>query len=490
MRLSPIIAWPLWLGSVSATPSKAIGGHNGRPDLGCKAKAVYVDVAIIGGGSGGIHAAIQLKDAGAKVLVIEKKNQIGGHAETYKNNETGIVSNVGVVLFENTDLVKRYFNRLKVPITTSNVLATTSASRQFDFALGFPIPAQSASAAAAQQQVLQAAAQAYTQNVLSKYGWIDQGFLVPDPVPTELYEPFGQFAAKYNFSALLPVIAQFNWYTGNLTTLPALYGIKGLGPGLLSSLFGEFILSGTGDTRSLYDSALNELGSNVLLSTTILNVDRHSNATGVTLVVVESGKSPKTIIAQKLLLAIPPTLKNMIAFDLSIQEKEIFSKFSSLGYFAGVASVPGFNGSFTNIGALTPFNQPIIPGNNGFGSTGSPNEFLIGGGFDTGDVTDEDGKNLVRKNLATLAAAGVVPADAASNVTFPYTSNHTPYNVRCKAEDIKNGFYRKLVDLQGSGNTYFTGAAFAGHNSALIWNWNQGTIVPAITKALGLKYDA
>ncbi|KAL9948657.1 hypothetical protein D7B24_005365 [Verticillium nonalfalfae] len=486
MRLSPIIAWPLWLGSVSANPSKAIGGHNGRPDLGCKAKAVYVDVAIIGGGSGGIHAAIQLKDAGAKVLVIEKKNQIGGHAETYKNNETGIVSNVGVVLFENTDLVKRYFNRLKVPITTSNVLATTSASRQFDFALGFPIPAQSASAAAAQQQVLQAAAQAYTQNVLSKYGWIDQGFLVPDPVPAELYEPFGQFAAKYNFSALLPVIAQFNWYTGNLTTLPALYGIKGLGPGLLSSLFGEFILSGTGDTRSLYDSALNELGSSVLLSTTILNVDRHSNATGVTLVVAESGKSPKTIIAQKLLLAIPPTLKNMIAFDLSIQEKEIFSKFSSLGYFAGVASVPGFNGSFTNIGALTPFNQPIIPGNNGFSSTGSPDEFLIGGGFDTGDVTDEDGKNLVRKNLATLAAAGVVPADAASSVTFPYTSNHTPYNVRCKAEDIKDGFYRKLVDLQGSGNTYFTGAAFAGHNSALIWNWNQGTILPAITKALGL----
>jgi hypothetical protein len=34
-------------------------------------------------------------------------------------------------------------------------------------------------------------------------------------------------------------------------------------------------------------------------------------------------------------------------------------------------------------------------------------------GFDRGDVTDEEGKDLVRENLATLAAVGAVPADAA-----------------------------------------------------------------------------
>jgi ribulose 1,5-bisphosphate synthetase/thiazole synthase len=36
-----------------------------------------VDVAVIGGGSSGIHATINLKDAGAKVAVIERKKQIG-----------------------------------------------------------------------------------------------------------------------------------------------------------------------------------------------------------------------------------------------------------------------------------------------------------------------------------------------------------------------------------------------------------------------------
>ncbi|KAM0272262.1 hypothetical protein ACHAQH_008734 [Verticillium albo-atrum] len=484
MRYSLITALPLWLGSVSATQ---VAGHTARPDPSCNSNVVDVDVAIVGGGSGGIHAAVQLKDAGASVVVIEKKDQIGGHAETYTNPTTGIVSNVGVVVFENTDIVKRYFNRLKVPTTTANLLASSGASSLYDFALGIPIPAQDAAAAAAQQQALQTAVQAYTQNVLSKYGWVDKGFLVPDPVPEDLYMPFGQFAEKHNFSAILPVLAQFNWYTGNLTTLPALYGIKALGPGLLSSLFGEFILSGTGNTRSLYDAALKDLGSSVLLSTKILKIDRHSNSTGVTLQIAQPGKTPKTIRARKLLVAIPPTLKNIEHFDLSRQEKNIFSKFSSLGYFAGVASVPGFNGSFTNIGALTPFNQPIIPGNNQFGSTGSPNEFLIGGGFDSGDVTDEDGKNLVRKNLATLAAVGAVPVDAASTVTFPYTTNHTPYNVRVKAEDIKNGFYGKLLALQGSLNTYWTGAAFSGHNSALVWTWNEGTIVPGLKKDLGLQ---
>ncbi|CAG8893100.1 unnamed protein product [Penicillium egyptiacum] len=487
MRFSQLApALPLWLGSVNANQNWAGWAGPGEQTKWsaacCSPNVVDVDVAIIGGGSGGIHAAIHLKDAGASVMVIEKKDQIGGHAETYTNPTTGVVANVGVIVFENTDLVKRYFARLGVPIITSNPRTSPSSAKIYDFALGIPIPAPDD-----QEQALQAAAQAYTKNVLSKYGWIDQGFLVPDPVPKELYLPFGQLSENYNFSALLPITAQFNWYMGNLTTLPALYGIKNLGPGLLGSVLGEFILSGTGDSRSLYDAALEELGSSILLNTTILNIDRHSNSTSVTLSVTQPGSAPKTIRARKLLVAIPPTLKNTWSFDLSKQEIAIFSKFSSLTYFTGVANVPGFNGSFINMGALTPFNQPIIPGNSGFTATGSPDEFLIAGGFDSGDVTDKEGKDLVRKNLATLAAVGAVPADAAHSVTFPYTSNHAPFNLRVTAEDIKAGFYTKLLALQGSRNTYWTGAAFSGHNSALVWNWNEGTIVPGLKKDLGLE---
>jgi threonine dehydrogenase-like Zn-dependent dehydrogenase len=175
---------------------------------------VDVDVAIIGGGSAGIHATINLKDAGAKVVVIEKKSQIGGHAETYTNPKTHIPVNVGVVLFEDTTIVQNYFNRLKVPFTKVNATALSSGeSKSYDFKLGIPIPPQTQ-----EQQAIATAAAAYVQNVLPKYPWIDQGYFVPQPVPEELTLPFSQFAQKYGFEALLPVISQFNWYPGNITT--------------------------------------------------------------------------------------------------------------------------------------------------------------------------------------------------------------------------------------------------------------------------------
>ncbi|KAK4121007.1 FAD/NAD(P)-binding domain-containing protein [Parathielavia appendiculata] len=468
---SPQLGFVLALWLKSAASIEGSGYSNATID---------VDVAIIGGGSGGIHSAIQLKDAGARVLVLEKKDQIGGHAETYINKETGVVNNIGVSVFEDTDVVKRYFARLGVP--TSSVSASPP-STLYDFELGIPIPPPDEGA----QQAILAAAKAYSQNVLSKYGWLDQGYFLPDPVPEELYMPIGDLAAKYNFTALLPIMARFNWHFGNQTKVPALYGIKDFGPDFLRSTFGQLIVSGTGNTRSLYDAALKELGSSVLLSTTILAVNRHS--TGVTLLVSQNGMV-KTIRAKKLLVAIPPTLQSLKSFDLSRSERALFSRFSSLGYFTGVARVPGWNSrSLANVGAFTPFHQPLIPGSRAFRATGTPDEFYFGVGFPTDQVADEDGKAVVRRQLATLAEAGAIPAAAGDAVTFSASSFHMPFNVRVGAADIKKGFYAELLALQGSRNTYWTGAAWAGHNSALVWKFNEGTIVPAIKEDLGLEHQ-
>ncbi|KAF4772724.1 flavin-containing superfamily Amine oxidase [Colletotrichum scovillei] len=342
-----------------------------------------------------------------------------------------------------------------------------------------------------QQQALQAAAQAYSTNVLAKYPWIDQGFLVPDPVPEELTLPFRELAQKYNFSALLAVIAQFNWWTGDISTIPALYGIKGLGPGLLRSLFGEFILSANGDTRAIYDAAAGVLGDSVLLDSDVVEVKRdvkidEKTTSGVTVLVKQPGGSHKLIRARKLIVAIPPTMENIASYDLTANESALFSKFSALGYWAGVATVHGLNTSLTNVGAQTPFNQPAIPGTNGFNSAGSPGDFLVAVGFQDTDYTEEDAKAVLVKNLATLAAVGAVPKDAAETVTFPYVSDHKPYCVRVSAEEIKGGFYSKLLALEGARNTYWAGATFSGHNSALVWSFNEGTVLPGLKKDLGL----
>ncbi|GJC83981.1 beta-cyclopiazonate dehydrogenase [Colletotrichum liriopes] len=430
-------AWALFLAQAAATPRPSVITLSMSPSSA---------------------AALLLKDAGATFAVIEKKSQIGGHAETWTNPKTGIPANVGVVLFENTEVVSNYFSRLNVSIVKTNPLSTAGPSKSYDFSLGFPIPAQNASATAAQQQALQAAAQAYSTNVLAKYPWIDQGYLVPDPVPEELTIPFGS-----SRRTLLTVIAQFNWYTGDISTIPALYGIKGLGPALLNNIFGQFIVSGNGDTRALYNAAANELGDSVLLNANVVEVKRDvkidKHTTGVT---------------------------NVGTYDLTAEETTLFSKFGALGYWAGVATVPGLNISLTNVGVQTTFNQPVIPGTNGFSSYGSPGDFLVAVGFHNTDYTTADAQDILRKNLATLAAVGAVPKDAAETVTFPFSSDHGPYNLRVSAEEIKAGFYGKFLALEGKRNTYWAGAVFTGHNSGLVWNFNEGTVLPALKKGLGL----
>ncbi|CCF42616.1 flavin-containing superfamily Amine oxidase [Colletotrichum higginsianum] len=448
---------------------------------------IDVDVAIFGGGSAGIHAAIQLRDAGATVAVIEKKSQIGGHAETYTDPQ-GKSTNVGVVVFDNIEVASNYFARLNVSIVRGSPLGTAGPTYTYDFTSGAQIPAVNTSAEA--QQQLTAALQSYSTNVLSKYPWIDEGFLVPDPVPEELTIPFGELAQKYNFTALMPTIAMYNYFTGDLSTIPSLYGIKGLGQGALKNLFGSFILPASGKTRDLYDAAAIELGNSVLLNADVVKVQRdvriNSTTTGVTVLIQQPGQPPKLIRARKLLVAAPPTLENVGAFDLTAEERGLISKFSSLGCWASVANVPGLNVTLKNYGVHMPYNQPSIPGPYGFVAYGSPNNFLVTVGLPDAANTAAKGEAVVRQSLATLSAVGAVPADALEKLTFPFSAVHSPYSLRVSAEEIKAGFYSKFLALEGARNTYWTGAVWAGHNSALIWNFNMGTVLPGLKKDLGL----
>ncbi|KAF4456183.1 hypothetical protein F53441_1668 [Fusarium austroafricanum] len=447
------------------------------------AKCIDVDVAVIGGGSSGIHAAVNLKDAGAKVAVIEKKDQIGGHAETYVNPKNKVVANIGVAVFEDSKSVNKYFTRLEVPYEKRNLFATAGTSQQYDFKLGFPIPAQSKAQAAATQQAQAAAMKAYAETVLTKYPWVDQGYLVPNPIPEELLLPFGEFAQKHNFAALLPIISQLNWYPGNITTIPALYGIKKFGAGLMQSVQNGFLVAKSGNTRSVYEAAAKVLGKDIYLDSHIVSVRRHKE--GVKVVFKQHGKT-LTVKAKKLVVAIPQTIENTKHFDLSEAERKVFSKFTSYGYVAGVANIPGFKTSLQNVGATTPAHTPLIPGSNGYNFFGSPEQALLGVAFDTSDYTIADSEAVIRRELTTLARAGALPADAAKKVTFSLISNHAPYYLHVTDKEIGHGFYHDLLKLEGQRNTYYTGAAFTGHNSGLIWNWNDGTVLPALKKDLGL----
>lgn len=54
------------------------------------------DVCIVGGGSSGTYAAVRLSDMGETVVVIEQKDRLGGHTETYTDPTTGFKYDIGV----------------------------------------------------------------------------------------------------------------------------------------------------------------------------------------------------------------------------------------------------------------------------------------------------------------------------------------------------------------------------------------------------------
>lgn len=269
-------------------------------------------------------------------------------------------------------------------------------------------------------------------------------------------------------------------------------GIKGLGPSLLSSFFSKFIQPASGDTRTLYEAASLDLGDSILLDTSILKInrdivlDKATNTTGVSVLIHQKGQPRQLIRARKLVVAIPQTIANVGKYDLSCDEKAMFSKFSTLGYWAGVVTVPGLNNSIRNVGIVDPFGQPAIPGPAGIQSTGSGSDFLVSVGFNDLNYTDTTAQSVIRENLKKLSHLGAIPVNSSQTATFPYSSDHGPFNLRVSSQEIGNGFYGKLLANQGVRNAYWTGAAFAGHNSGLIWNFNNAVVVPGLKKDLGL----
>jgi roadblock/LC7 domain-containing protein len=110
------------------------------------------------------------------------------------------------------------------------------------------------------------------------------------------------------------------------------------------------------DTNDLYRSVAAILGERVLFNSTLASVAR--NKAGVTVKVCQRGRGSTTIKAKKLLMTGSPVLNNLMGWDLSPKEVELFAKFRGYGYFAGavinkdlpshrgVTNVANSNGSF------------------------------------------------------------------------------------------------------------------------------------------------
>jgi hypothetical protein len=315
---------------------------------------------------------------------------------------------------------------------------------------------------------------------LANYPSIEQGFFIPSPIPHDLLLTFDQFVKKYNIQDAVPFIFNFAQGLGDLFSQRMLYVFKNFGSDILKDINTGFLTTPDRNNSALYEHATAELGDDVHLNSTIIAVDRSFH--NMTKVLIKTPFGLKVIQARKLILAIPPKLDNLSPFDLDDTERDLFHQFRNSFYYTGVLKNLGIpdNVMLSNTGVHTQFNVPALPGIYDISLAGVPGLFNVKYGSPIA-LTSTQVQHDIMKTLELLHKTGIVNSTMAELVVF---SDHSPFELTVPVSAIEEGFYKQLYGLQGHKNTFYTGATFHTHDSSLIWQFTNMTVLPALLNAL------
>jgi hypothetical protein len=463
MRLTRRQALKTLAGTGAAVTAASLGGIT--PAKAAVGDVIERDVCIIGGGSAGTYTAVRLRDLGRSVVVVEHKDRLGGHCETYTDPATGLTTDIGVIIFPDLPVVRRYFGRFGVTLATAHLgggPATYADFRTGQVVSGYtpPVPA---------------ALPAYL-GILEQYSYLTKGFYLPDPVPAALLQPFGEFVVANGLGSIVHLVAEYAQGLNGILRLPALYVLKNFSLDVVENILaGSFLSTPDHDNSALYLAATAFLGQDVLLSTTVVAARRGDS--GVQLSAV-GPSGPVTIRARKIVITIPPLPSALAAFDPDAMELSLFRRFRQGNYYASLLRLPGVpdDTSVQNIGADTPYNVAPLPGIYMVSPSSVPGLFNAPFASNV-PLSDLQAQASILEGLGRLQAAGTIPATRPS---FADYSSHTPFELTVAAEDIAAGFYSSLYGLQGRRSTYWNGATFQAHNSALIWQFTEA-LLPTIT---------
>jgi hypothetical protein len=432
---------------------------------------------VVGGGAAGTYAAIQLKDQHKKVVVIESKARLGGHTETYHDPESGQSIDMGVLLYHDEPIVHKWYARFNLSL--SKIDLGGPAPQYVDFRTGkieTNVPATNQTAVAA-------ALQRYTA-VLQKYPQLDHGYFLPDPVPKDLYMPFGKFVKKYDIGAAVQFIFSLTSAAGDIRKLPSMQQFRTLSLSLLKTA-NNFQTSSVADNSLLYEKATAELlaAKSLLLSSKVFATERVSNS-GHVKVLVDTPKGRTLIIAKKLLMTIPPVASSLGAFDACEKELSLFRQFEGIGYYTSIIRNAGAGTALVQSIALDePYALPPMPVIfNIVPVPANPSLSRVYYGTKLGQiVSDKEAKAAVVADLKRYQKKNGIKPTEPEFIAF---SNHSPYNLQVSGEATKNGFYRDLYALQGERNTFWSGATWKAQDSSSTWAFTKNIVLPKLMKSL------
>lgn len=424
-------------------------------------ETVTTDVLLVGGGSSGTYAAIQLHDSNKTVAVIERAGKLGGHADSYYG-PNGNVYNVGVQIFYDIPVVTDYFARHGVPLFTAPTNATATTVNA-DFSLGVAAPAANVSTAE-----LGAAIQRYSEYLAANFSTVYPGYYLPDPVPEDLYMPWGDFMSKYGLDAIANLINAYI-QPAEAWKEPALFPLKLLSLDPLKGITSGFKV--TRDVNDLYRSAASILGDSVFYNSSVTTLCRSDAGVEA---IVQTPSGIKRFVAKKLLVTTPPVSANFEGWDLVDTETELFNKFITQQYYAGVIRHSGLpQATLQNVAFTTPFNIPVLPTLFNVVPTGFQENTSAFYYAAHERVEPEVVKADTVATLERLAAGGVI---GESDTEFLEFFDHPNVRMYVSADDVRDGIYSRLYALQGQRNTYWTGAAWVTQASSPIWDFTKSVV--------------
>lgn len=431
------------------------------------------DVCVIGGGGAGAYAALRVRDTGKSVVVVERSGRLGGHAETYRDPNTGVPIDIGVQIFPDLPLVRNYFGRFGVPLITPP-RGGGGNSIAVDFRTGLPVAAYSPPQAALGQALL-----TYLNLVSTRFAFLEgNGYQLPSsgPVLDDLLLPFRDFAARYGLNALLPMFFSFEQGFGSLLDTTSLYVLKNLNASVVGGILGGSFLAPRTGVGSLYDAITTELGGDALLNAKVVTALRCGQSRAYVLVQTDAGL--RIIDCKSILFTAPPLLRNLVGFDLDGREIDVFRRFKQNGYYTGVLQLEGLppGTSLNNAAPETFENLAPMPGIFGISPSPAPGLFNVKYGG-SGSESESEVRSNITRAIKRLQVPGLGPVKVKGFATF---KSHSPYALMASASDIRGGFYADLQGLQGVNHTYYAGAAHQTHSSAAIWAYVEG-LLPLLT---------